>query len=147
MSESPWIWQCDHVIPSSPGAGRGVLEEVLRQLERQRWVEHDIFGVHLAMEEALANAIKHGNRSDAAKFIHVSCRLTDDLVHIEISDQGPGFDPTSVPDPTDEAHLELPRGRGLMLMRSFMSRVAYNAAGNCVVMEKDRGSNHASNHD
>lgn len=142
MSESCWIWQCDHWIPSSPGAGRGVLEEVLHQLQRQQWIEHDIFGIHLAMEEALTNAIKHGNRSDAAKQIHVSCHLTSDLVHIEISDQGPGFDPVSIPDPTDAAHLEIPRGRGLMLMRSFMSRVAYNATGNCVVMEKDRVLDH-----
>jgi serine/threonine-protein kinase RsbW len=143
MSESGWIWQCDHMIPSSPGAGRGVLEEVLRQLQRQCWIEHDIFGVHLAMEEALTNAIKHGNRSDASKHIHVSCRLNADLVHIEIADQGPGFDPTTIPDPTDSAYLDVPGGRGLMLMRSFMSRVQYNATGNCVVMEKDRGARHS----
>jgi serine/threonine-protein kinase RsbW len=117
-----------------------VLEEVLDKLQQQCWLEHDIFSVHLAMEEALTNAIKHGNRSDAAKQIHVSCRLTPDLVQIEISDQGPGFDPAGVPDPTDAAHLEIPRGRGLMLMRSFMSRVAFNALGNCVVMEKQRAS-------
>jgi serine/threonine-protein kinase RsbW len=128
------------VISSSPGAGRGVLEEVLHQLHHQCWVDHDIFGIHLAMEEALTNAIKHGNGSDANKQIRVTCRLTPELLHVEITDQGPGFDPTSVPDPTDVTRLEIPRGRGLMLMRSFMSRVAFNGSGNCVVMEKDRAA-------
>jgi serine/threonine-protein kinase RsbW len=101
-------------------------------------VQHDVFGVHLAMEEALVNAIRHGNRLDPGKQVQFACRMTPDLVRIEITDEGDGFDPSSIPDPTDPEHIEAPSGRGLMLMRSFMSRVEYNDVGNRVVMEKER---------
>jgi serine/threonine-protein kinase RsbW len=99
-----------------------------------------VFCVQLAMEEALVNAIKHGNREDATKQVRVHCALSAERIRIEISDEGPGFDPTAVPDPTDDSRLEVPCGRGLLLMRSFMSLVEFNAAGNCVVMEKHRAA-------
>jgi serine/threonine-protein kinase RsbW len=57
---------------------------------------------------------------------------------VEIADEGSGFNPEQVPDPTDPENLECPSGRGIMLMRSYMNRVEYNAAGNKVVMEKHR---------
>ena len=139
MSEDRWVWQCERVIPSETGAGAPLLQEVLGQLEKNDWIQHDIFSVHLAMEEALVNAIRHGNRLDADKHVHVACRVSPELIRIEITDEGEGFDPSSVPDPTDPANIEAPSGRGLMLMRSFMSRVEYNDVGNRVVMEKERG--------
>ena len=138
MSENRWVWQCEHVIPSETGAGSPILQEILDQLEKQAWIQHDIFSIHLAMEEALVNAIRHGNRLDPNKEVHVACRVSPELIRIEITDEGEGFDPSSVPDPTDPAHIEAPSGRGLMLMRSFMSRVEYNDVGNHVVMEKER---------
>ena len=139
MAEERWIWSSDHLIPSRAGAGRPLLQELLEQLKRQLWVQHDIFSVQLAVEEALVNAIKHGNRLDHAKQVHVACRVAPDLLRVEITDQGRGFDLAAVPNPTDPEHLEAPRGRGIMLMRSFMSRVQYNDLGNCVVLEKVRG--------
>ena len=114
------------------------MQEVLGQLQKQQWIEHDIFCVHLAMEEALVNAIKHGNRLDITKQVHVACRVSPDLLRIEITDEGEGFDPSAIPDPTDSEHIDAPSGRGVMLMRSFMSRVEYNDLGNHVVMEKER---------
>ncbi len=139
MSEDRWIWQLERVIPSETGAGAPVLQEVLDQLEKHQWVQHDTFSIHLAVEEALVNAIRHGNRLDPSKHVRVACRLSHDLVRIEITDEGEGFDPSAVTDPTDPANIEAPSGRGLMLMRSFMSRVEYNDVGNHVVMEKERG--------
>ena len=138
MSHDRWTWSTEQVIPSETGAGKLVLDEVLHQLEQSAWVQHDIFGVHLAMEEALVNAIKHGNGHDVSKRVRVVCKVSSDRVWIEIADEGPGFDPEAVADPTDLENLEVPCGRGIMLMRSFMSRVEYNATGNCVVMEKQR---------
>ena len=138
MSENRWVWQCERVIPSETGASSPILQEILDQLEKQAWIQHDIFSAHLAMEEALVNAIRHGNRLDTSKQVHVACRVSPELIRIEITDEGEGFDPSSVPDPTDPAHIEAPSGRGLMLMRSFMSRVEYNDVGNRVVMEKER---------
>jgi serine/threonine-protein kinase RsbW len=138
MPHNDWFWQCERVIPSRSGAGRQVQEEILEQLARNRWIEHDIFCVRLATEEALVNAIKHGNHFDLAKQVRVACRLSADRVQIEIADEGPGFNPALLPDPTDLANLESPCGRGIMLMRSFMSRVEFNDAGNCVLLEKER---------
>jgi serine/threonine-protein kinase RsbW len=138
MSNEHWTWSIERVIPSQTGAGKALLDEVLQRLEQCGWIQHDIFGVHLAMEEALVNAIKHGNRQDATKQVSVVCKLSPERVFIEISDEGPGFNPGAVADPTDLENLEVPSGRGIMLMRSFMSRVQYNERGNCVVMEKQR---------
>ena len=112
------------------------IRDVVRQLQDHGWPPEDIFGVRLALEEALVNAVMHGNRSDTTKCVFFSCKLAPDRVLLEIRDEGNGFDPNAVPDPTDAEHLSVPNGRGLMLMRAYMSRVEYNEAGNCVVMEK-----------
>lgn len=138
MSIESWSWSTERVIPSDTGAGKLVLDELLQKLEQTEWVQHDIFGVHLAMEEALVNAIKHGNRLDANKSVRVICKVSSERIFIEIADEGPGFNPDQVADCTDLDNLEVPCGRGIMLMRSFMSRVEYNSTGNCVVMEKQR---------
>ncbi len=139
MSDDTWIWQCDHAIPSNTEAGRQAVDEVLHELKSLNCGKHDVFGVHLAMEEALVNAIMHGNRLDADKQVRVRCQISPASIRIEICDEGSGFDPATVPDPTDADRLESPGGRGVMLMKAFMSRVQYNARGNCVVLEKQLG--------
>jgi serine/threonine-protein kinase RsbW len=138
MPDNPWIWQCERVIPSRAGAGRRVQEEILEHLEQQHWIAHDVFSVRLAMEEAMVNAIKHGNHFDARKRVRVRCCLSPASVVIRVSDDGDGFDPGAIPDPTDPKQLDLPSGRGVMLMKSFMSRVEFNAKGNEVTLQKDR---------
>jgi serine/threonine-protein kinase RsbW len=135
----PWLWRYDRVIVSDPTLARQVLDEMLAQLEARQWQQRDIFAVHLAAEEALVNAIHHGNGCDATKSVHVVCLLSDDRIRIEITDEGRGFDPAKLPDPTCGDHLHAPCGRGVMLMRAFMSRVEFNASGNGVIMEKQRG--------
>ena len=137
MSDSQWIWRIDHVIPSRPEASRQVQDEILEQMGRLRWGEHDVFSVRLAMEEALINAIKHGNHYDPGKSVRIFCGIAQNTLRIEIEDEGKGFDLAAVPDPTDPENLESPCGRGIMLMRSFMSRVEFNDVGNRVVLEKD----------
>lgn len=138
MSTDSWTWETDLAIPSETGAGKRVLDELLEQLAAHEWPEHDVHGVHLAIEEALVNAIRHGNRSDVEKRVFVNCKLSPERFWIQIRDEGAGFKPEDVPDPTDPEHIEIPSGRGIMLMRAFMSHVAYNDVGNCVVMEKRR---------
>jgi len=138
MTDQPRLWQCERVIPSQSGAGRRVQQEILDQLLRQRWGPRDIFCIHLALEEAVANAIKHGNRHDPAKCVHIRCLLWPDRVRIEIADEGAGFRLSDVPDPTRPDRIESPTGRGIMLMRSFMSRVEFAPPGNSVLMEKTR---------
>ena len=90
MSRPRWIWRCKYQIPSQPGAGRQLRHEVLCQLQEHLWLEHDIFSIHLALEEALVNAIEHGNRSDPAKQVRVCCRMSPELVRIVVGDEGQG---------------------------------------------------------
>lgn len=137
-SDDKWTWQCDQVIPSDPVIGRRLVDELLQHLESQAWSRRDIFGIHLAVEEALANAIYHGNDSDANKHVRFTCRLSPQKVFVEIADEGPGFCPDSLPDPTDPTRIGCPGGRGVMLMRAFMSRVEFCGCGNRVILEKDR---------
>lgn len=138
MHDSPCTWQCERVIASSPRACQDLMDEILGQLQLLRWSDRDVFGVHLALEEALANAIEHGNRQDPTKHIRIRCSVSPEMVHLEIADEGCGFDPSLLPDPTHPAQIGSPKGRGIMLMRSFMSRVEFNDVGNCVLMEKYR---------
>jgi len=138
MSKTRWTWSTETVFQSVRGAGKPILQELLGQLHAHGWTEHEIFGIHLAVEEAVVNAIKHGNRLDETKNVHVNCKLSPERMWIEIVDEGPGFNPACVPDPTAPENLEVPCGRGIMLMRSFMSQVEFSATGNGVVMEKAR---------
>jgi len=135
---SQGLWQLSIDLPSERGANRQVTDELLNQMGAYGWQPADVFAVHLAVEEAIVNAIVHGNKLDASKKVHVECEVSADRVRVAITDEGPGFDPASVPDCTAEERLEAPSGRGVMLMRSFMTRIEYNPAGNAVVLEKRR---------
>ena len=139
MSEPQWIWQSEYVVPSNAGAGCDATHKVIEQLEKFRWDDNDIFSIQLAMEEAVVNAVKHGNRMNCDKKVRIAARLAADLIRIEIIDEGSGFDPETLPDPTQEPHCNAPCGRGVMLMRNFMNSVTFNAAGNGVILEKRRG--------
>ena len=131
-------WNRELDLPSERGASRLIMEELLEQLGAHGWSPSDIFAIHLAAEEAIVNAIVHGNKLDAAKRVHVRCHVSPEVARIEVADEGPGFDPSAVPDCRDEERLEAPSGRGVMLMRTFMTRIEYNDRGNRVLMEKQR---------
>jgi serine/threonine-protein kinase RsbW len=91
----------------------------------------DLPDLQLALEEGLANAVKHGNQLNPAKQVKVECQLLDDcMIRVTIEDEGAGFNPEEVPDPTDFANLDKPSGRGIVLMRAFMDEVLYNDRGN-----------------
>ena len=127
-------------IPSDTVAGQALQEQILRQLEDLQFGDQDLFGVRLALEEALVNAIKHGNRLDPAKNVRVQWCVDDVQVVIEIEDEGEGFDPGDVPDPTADENLERPCGRGIHLMRAFMTSIEYFGRGNRVVLVKARSA-------
>ena len=123
--------------------------------------ENDRLRAGVALEEALLNAAYHGNlevssdlrENDHSMFYEVARQRTQQSpyrerrVHIDVQidhtgltyvvrDDGPGFDPNSLPDPTDPANLERPSGRGVLLMRTFMDEVIYNDRGNEVTLRK-----------
>ena len=133
------IEEFEVTIPSETTAGQAVQDRIIRILESHAFPPRDVFGIRLALEEALVNAIKHGNGMDKTKTVRVGCRVAVEGVRIEIEDQGPGFRPEDVPDPTAIENLEKPCGRGIMMMRHFLTLVEYNDVGNRVVLEKQRG--------
>ena len=133
------------VIPSDPAAARRVQEDIERALKDNDYDERDIFGVRLALEEALVNAIKHGNQMDKDRKVHVLYQVGPDLFLVRIADEGPGFDPGDVPDPMAAENLERPCGRGLLLMRHYMTEVTYLPPGNQVAMTKVCASPHHRN--
>jgi serine/threonine-protein kinase RsbW len=126
----------DVSIPSDPAEARRVQEDIERLLKSSRFTDHEIFGIKLAVEEALVNAIKHGNQMDRAKQVRISYTVLAECFEIHIIDEGHGFDPGDVPDPTAVENLERPCGRGLMLMRHYMSEVTFSTRGNSVKMSK-----------
>jgi serine/threonine-protein kinase RsbW len=126
----------DLTILSDPVEARRIQDEIEQLLHARQINEHDVFSVKLALEEALVNAIKHGNQMDRTKKVRIVYQLHADRFEIRISDEGTGFDPCDVPDPTAFENLERPCGRGLMLMRHYMTEVAFNDCGNGVTMSK-----------
>ena len=143
MSNAGPRYSRDVAIPSDSAEARRIQEEIECQLKACRYSEREIFSVKLALEEALVNAIKHGNGLDPNKHVRVGCQITDEKVRIVIEDEGAGFRLEDVPDPTEDANLEKPCGRGIMLMRAFLSLVEYNDRGNRVTLEKHRNDDSA----
>jgi serine/threonine-protein kinase RsbW len=138
MNDPGLLFPTDVVIRSDPAEARRVQEEIARRLKACQYSEHEVFSIKLAVEEALVNAMKHGNRMDPAKRVRVAYRVSPERFDVLIADEGPGFNPASVPDPTATENLERPGGRGLMLMRHYMNEVSFNACGNSVCMSKLR---------
>jgi serine/threonine-protein kinase RsbW len=115
-----------------------VLHVVVAAMAAQGYPARDIFGMRLALEEALANALKHGHGYDPARVVRVRCRVTAEQALAEVEDEGPGFDPGLVPDPLADANLGLPSGRGLLLMRHYLSWVQFSQRGNRVTLCRRR---------
>ena len=109
---------------------------ILSLMESLSYIEHDVFSVRISLEEALANALLHGHRGEAEHPIEVAWKVTDAQVDITITDQGRGYDPVTIPDPTADENLTLPSGRGLAMMRAFMDNVQVNDQGNKVTMSR-----------
>jgi serine/threonine-protein kinase RsbW len=89
--------------------------------------EQAAFGIDMAVREAITNAMVHGNQEDEAKSVEVILNYQGNALEIEIRDQGEGFDPADVPDPTEPANILKTSGRGMFLMRSFMDEVEWLA--------------------
>lgn len=125
-------------IASDLAEARRVQEEIEQALHASTYTEHEVFAIKLALEEALVNAIKHGNQMDPDKQVFIVYSITRERFEIRITDQGAGFNPEDVPDPTAIENIERPCGRGLLLMRGFMTEVEYHGKGNSVSMAKVR---------
>jgi serine/threonine-protein kinase RsbW len=137
MPEPGTAMELEFVI-SELDAVREVQGEIKGALQAGGFTDKDQFYIELAVEEALVNALKHGNQLDSGKKVFVRVEIGADRFDIRVEDEGPGFNPTDVPDPTAPENLERPCGRGLLLIRNFMSDVRYHGKGNVVTMSKNR---------
>lgn len=127
------------VIPADPVAIPRVAEGVQQLLKSKHWPEEEIAKVELALQEALANAVRHGCKGDPSK--HVQCVLTCDAnqeIVIVVRDPGPGFDPAAVPDPLSGENVFKSSGRGVFLINQLMDEVAFKDGGREVQMRKSR---------
>ena len=92
-------------------------------LSRSGITEDAAFGIDMAVREAVTNAVLHGNNEDENKTVAVTIKSSPDAVEISVHDQGPGFNPEEVPDPTADENILKASGRGIFFMRSFMDEV------------------------
>lgn len=116
----------------------GVTKKIVALAKHHGFDNYELFAIALALDEALVNAIRHGNRSDAAKRISIEYAVDVSEVYVKIVDEGEGFDAGALLDPLLPENQTRDSGRGVYLMRSLMTEVAYNATGNQVEMWKCR---------
>lgn len=126
------------VIEGTSSAIEEVCRAILSKLEANNFSQDDIFAVHLAIEEAFLNAVRHGNKMDRQKEIKIDYSVGLDKVEVSMTDKGNGFDPDAVPDPRCGENLYKTEGRGLLLMCSYMDVVEFNERGNSVHMVRHR---------
>ena len=126
-------------ISSDYNAGRDLQERILDDLQRHGFSADATFAIRIALEEALVNAIKHGNAADPDKKIHVEARVTAKRAEITIEDEGPGFDRAAIPDPTLEENLHKCSGRGIHLIEAYMDNVQWSRGGRRLKMVKENG--------
>jgi serine/threonine-protein kinase RsbW len=117
-----------------------VIEVITGAMAGVNYPEKEIFRVHLALEEAIVNAHKHGHQGDWDMPVTVRFHVSSEGVVAEVEDQGPGFDPAEVPDPRDPENLDRPSGRGLLLLRAYMSGVCHNERGTTICLCKHRAA-------
>ena len=98
--------------------------------------EDDVFAMHLSLEEAFINAVKHGNKGDTEKMVTVEYHVTPQKAEVIVTDEGSGFDPNSLKDPRCSENLYKSDGRGVLLIKSYMDFVEYIGSGKSVHLIK-----------
>jgi serine/threonine-protein kinase RsbW len=121
-------------IPSDYDHGYTIQRRILEDVQRAGFTANSTFALKLALDEALVNAIKHGNRLDASKNVHIEYKVSAGRVEVSIEDEGPGFDRKRVPDPTAHENLCKASGRGILLIESYMNSARWDRGGRRVRM-------------
>ena len=109
---------------------------IFKKLQSLAIKEDDLFDVRLALEEALINAARHGNKLDKNKEIYIKVKVLPQSIELEIKDQGNGFDYKKLPLPTDEQNLEKTSGLGVFLIKELMDEVEFLDGGSRIKMVK-----------
>lgn len=114
-------------LPSRIEAIAEAAAAVVDAARRLGFAEDALFGVDLAVREAVTNAVLHGNRQDESKPVEVGASGTDAGLTVTVRDRGAGFDPSHLPDPTAEENILKASGRGILFMRTFMDEVGWES--------------------
>lgn len=155
--------QTSYVLPNETKLIHALSGQVRDTMRSMRvFPENERLRIGIAFEESLLNALYHGNLEVSSELrdqdhsayedlarqratetpynerqLYVDIAMTQEAVRFSVRDEGPGFNPASIPDPTDPEYLDRPSGRGMLLMKSFMDEITYNEQGNQVTMTKN----------
>ena len=122
-------------IPSMPENIR-IVESFIDNAKEKFHITDDIYGnIMVAVTESVNNAIKHGNSSDKNKLVNISLFIEPKLLKFVVEDQGDGFDPDTLPDPTLPENISKPDGRGIFLMRNLCDDLVFSNDGRVVEMK------------
>lgn len=123
-------------FPSTIKVAHAILEYLMKRVEKAGMSDARNSNLFLALDEALVNAVEHGNRFDSRKLVRVQADISSTEARFTIEDEGEGFDVAAIPDPTDPANLFKASGRGVLIIHNIMDEVTYNEKGNRLTMVK-----------
>jgi serine/threonine-protein kinase RsbW len=126
-------------VPSEVTAISPFVDKLMLLLRNCSFVPNGISDIEIALREAMANAIIHGNQEDRTKHVHITCRCEPDEVSIAVKDEGKGFDINKVPDPTAQENIGSVHGRGIHVMKALMDEVRFEEGGAVIYMRKSAG--------
>ncbi len=123
-------------MPSDIKKIRKVIARIVDLLVERNVDKSHMFDIRLSVEEAIINAIEHGNKKDRNQTVDISFAIDDEKIELAVEDQGRGFDHTKMPDPTTNGNILRAHGRGVYLIHKLMDRVQYNDRGNRIKLIK-----------
>jgi serine/threonine-protein kinase RsbW len=123
-------------IPSAISLMNSILEYLMRRVEKVGIINPENSNLFIALDEAFVNAVKHGNKFDAAKNVRITAEVSATEARFTVEDEGEGFDVNAIPDPLDPVNLFKTSGRGVLLIHNIMDEVRYNERGNRLEMIK-----------
>ena len=141
---NPFTERSIHIeIPSQLRFIKGIAHNIIADAKLMGYDERDLRDkIPVTVDEAVTNAIKHGNKFREDKRVMIDVSMNTDRIKIVVVDEGEGFDVSSVPDPTDPMNFLKPSGRGILFMNIGMDEVCYNEKGNILTLIKYRVSPH-----
>ena len=131
--------ELDRTLPSEVAAISPFVDRLMPLFRKCGCVSEGDSGVEIALREALANAIIHGNHENPGKHVHVRCRCEPSEISLAVKDEGPGFDVNRISDPTAPENAVSAHGRGIYLMKALMDDVHFEEGGVVVYMRKSTG--------
>jgi len=127
------------VVESTATAVLDICKTIMAELSTNGFSRDDVFAIHLALEEALTNSVKHGNKMDSSKKINIDYCIDAEKFEVTITDEGQGFNPSTIPDPRCGNNIYKADGRGLFLIHSYMDEVEFSNSGRSIHMVRRKG--------